>query len=56
VYAATFPVVDPSRDLGVFLTRDKPGDVMGLAPTSGGEGAVEMQRMLQQWGYAHGSH
>ena len=28
----------------------------GDAPTSGGEGAVEMQRMLQQWGYAHGSH
>ena len=21
-----------------------------------GEAAVEMQRMLQQWGYAHGSH
>jgi arylsulfatase A-like enzyme len=58
VYAAALPLVDPSRDLGVFVTRDKPGDASadggGLA--SGGEGAKEMQRMLQQWGYAHGSH
>jgi hypothetical protein len=56
VYAATLPVVDPSRDLGVFITRDKPGDAAAGTPTGGGEGAVEMQRMLQQWGYAHGSH
>jgi hypothetical protein len=52
VYSAALPIVDPSRDLGVFVTRDRPGE----APAGGDEGAVEMQRMLQQWGYAHGSH
>jgi len=56
VYSPVLPVIDPSRDLGVFVTRDKPGDVASGTPTGGGEGAVEMQRMLQQWGYAHGSH
>jgi arylsulfatase A-like enzyme len=56
VYAAALPTIDPSRDLGVFVTRDRPGDLAGSPPTGGGEGAAEMQRMLQQWGYAHGSH
>ena len=56
VYAAALPTIDPSHDLGVFVTRDRPGDVAGETPTGGGQGAVEMQRMLQQWGYAHGSH
>jgi hypothetical protein len=55
-FSTTLPVVDPSRDLGVFVTRDRPGDATAAIPTSGGAGAVEMQRMLQQWGYAHGSH
>jgi hypothetical protein len=50
------PVIDPARDLGVFVTRDKPGDAAAGMPTGGGAGAVEMQQMLQQWGYAHGSH
>jgi len=56
VYSPVLPFIDPSRDLGVFITRDKPGDVASGTPAGGGEGAVEMQRMLQQWGYAHGSH
>jgi hypothetical protein len=56
VYATTLPVVDPARDLGVFVTRDRPGDALTGGPVTGGAGAVEMQRMLQQWGYAHGSH
>jgi arylsulfatase A-like enzyme len=56
VYAAALPVVDPSRDLGVFVTRDRPGEGAAGVPAGGGEGAVEMQQMLQQWGYAHGSH
>lgn len=55
-FAATLPLVDPARDLGLFLTRDRPGEGGGALPTSGGAGAVEMQKMLQQWGYAHGSH
>jgi hypothetical protein len=55
VYAPSLPVVDPARDLGVFVTRDRPGDAPAAAPDTG-EGAKEMQRVLQQWGYAHGSH
>src|SRR6185312_13752896 len=57
--SATLPSIDPRRDLGVFLTRERFGDVRGPAggdedPAGGGEAAREMQRMLQQWGYAHG--
>jgi len=54
-FAAALPLVDPARDLGVFFTRDRAGEDVAL-PTSGGAGAAEMQRMLQQWGYARGSH
>ena len=60
VYAAALPVVDPAHDLGLFVTRDRPGDRAGAADgAEGGEGtaaAREMQQVLQQWGYAHGSH
>ena len=69
VYAAALPVIDPARDLGLFVTRDRPGDRAGSADgNGGGEGARaagaaaaaaaahEMQQVLQQWGYAHGSH
>ncbi len=65
VYAAGLPVIDPLRDLGLFVTRDRPGDRAGSADGTGaGEGtgaaagaaAQEMQQVLQQWGYAHGSH
>ncbi|HEY8040828.1 MAG TPA: sulfatase [Polyangiaceae bacterium] len=59
VYAARFPVVDPSRDLGVFVTRDRPGEAPAAGPASDADqasGASEMQRVLQEWGYAHGSH
>jgi arylsulfatase A-like enzyme len=63
-YASRFPVVDPALDLGLFVTRDRP-DRAG-APDSSGRGGTaaaaasaatrEMQQVLQQWGYAHGSH
>jgi arylsulfatase A-like enzyme len=62
VYASAFPVVDPARDLGLFVTRDRPGDRVGADGSGpGGAGAAaaaaqEMQQVLQQWGYAHGSH
>ena len=59
VYAGAIPVIDAARDLGVFVTRDRPGESRpetGAGPSTGGAGAVEMQQMLRQWGYAHGSH
>jgi arylsulfatase A-like enzyme len=56
VFAPAQPLIDPSRDLGLFVTRDRPGEAAaaGVAPSE--EAAREMQRVLQQWGYAHGSH
>jgi arylsulfatase A-like enzyme len=59
VYAPTPPVMDPARDLGVFVTRDaaaRPDETAQEAPGIDSEASKEMQRMLQQWGYAHGSH
>ena len=61
VYSPTRPAIDPSRDLGVFFTRDRPGAGISAgsnapaAPPGAGEAAKEMQRMLEQWGYAHPS-
>ena len=62
VYAAGFPLVDLSRDLGVFVTRDKPDMSAATSnadpedPRSGqgsAERSKEMQRVLEEWGYAH---
>jgi hypothetical protein len=56
-YSLALPFVDPERDTGMFVTRDKPGTVPGAGGEAlDGEGAKEMQRVLQDWGYAHGSH
>ncbi len=58
VYSPTEPAIDPSRDLGVFFSRDRPGHGAGDDPSAGAppsaEAAREMQRMLEDWGYAHG--
>ena len=57
VYSVALPFVDPERDTGMFVTRDKPGAVPGAgAEALDGEGAKEMQKVLRDWGYAHGSH
>jgi arylsulfatase A-like enzyme len=66
LYAATAPTIDPARDLGVFFTRDRPGSGKATSgpgesdtgddPGAGGPGSAakkEMQRVLEQWGYAH---
>ena len=56
VYSPTLPNIDPSRDLGAFITRDKPSEPRAAsAPESEASETAkrEMQRMLQLWGYAH---
>ena len=54
LYAPIEPAVDPIRDLGVFFTRDRPEHDPGEgASAASGEAAKEMQRMLEDWGYAH---
>jgi arylsulfatase A-like enzyme len=58
LYAVSPPAIDPARDLGVFISRDRHGSGSGEAPsgpTPSPEAAKEMERMLQQWGYAHKS-
>ena len=56
VFAPTIPVIDPARDLGVFVTRDsaeRAGESPSEGPASDGQAAKEMQRVLRDWGYAH---
>jgi hypothetical protein len=53
VYSPELPEIDPGRDLGMFITRDKRGESLQAGP-AGNEGAAEMNKMLQDWGYAHG--
>ncbi|MEI7891748.1 MAG: sulfatase [Myxococcales bacterium] len=55
VYSPVLPEVDPLHDLGLFVTRDRRGDLRGPERSLSGEGAREMNRILQDWGYAHGS-
>ena len=51
VYAPALPVIDPARDLGVFVTRDRPGrSGAGGAAATVREAAREMQRMLSSGG------
>ncbi len=53
VYAPALAEIDPRRDLGLFVTRDRRSESTSGAPPSA-EGAGEMSRLLQQWGYARG--
>lgn len=53
IRAARFPEVDPRRDDGLFVARDKAGAAFNREG-SAGEGAAEMARMLREWGYANG--
>lgn len=55
VYSPQLPEIDPVRDLGLFVTRDRRGETVAGGPGMSGDGAKEMNRLLQEWGYAHGS-
>jgi arylsulfatase A-like enzyme len=48
------PPIDPRRDVGLFVVRERRGEV-DTAPQVPDEGAEEMARLLREWGYAHGS-
>lgn len=54
--ARALPTIDPARDLGLFVVRD-PGTGAGAGPAraTSAEGKDEMERLLKEWGYAHGS-
>ncbi|MEO6419928.1 MAG: sulfatase-like hydrolase/transferase, partial [Polyangiaceae bacterium] len=47
--------IDLGRDLGLFVTRDRRGEASAPTISQNGEGSAEMNRLLKEWGYAHGS-
>jgi hypothetical protein len=55
IYSPQLPEIDPLRDLGMFVTRDRRGEAAAIdrGPTS--DAMKEAQRALEQAGYAHGS-
>jgi len=51
--SGALPFIDPSRDLGLFVVRDRPGgQTLGPEPARSPEADRETQRVLEQWGYA----
>jgi hypothetical protein len=56
-HALVLPTIDPQRDVGLFVTRERRRDADGDADGRDGtdEGAEEMARLLREWGYARGS-
>lgn len=53
-HATMLPMIDPHRDIGLFVTRERKGEAEP-PPTTSDEGAEETARLLREWGYAHGS-
>jgi hypothetical protein len=53
--ASLLPSLDPRRDLGLFVARERRGGESTEAREESDESAEEMARLLREWGYAHGS-
>ncbi len=54
-FSHTVPTIEPSRDLGLFVVREQESsreEDVGARASSGA--TKEMDRLLQEWGYAHG--
>lgn len=54
-FSHTLPTIEPSRDLGLFVLREQQTaheEDVGARASSGA--TKEMDRLLQEWGYAHG--
>jgi hypothetical protein len=52
-FGAEPPLIDPSRDLGLFVTREAFRQPEAIE-RGGGGAADEMRRLMREWGYAHG--
>ncbi len=52
-HARSLPTIDPRRDTGLFVVRERGGE--GDQAREVDEGTEEMSRLLKEWGYAHGS-
>ncbi len=47
-------LVDPHRDFGLFVTRERGAEPTAVARgATGGAGNEEMKRLMREWGYAH---
>jgi hypothetical protein len=53
-HTTALPTIDPRRDIGLFVARERRGDAAD-AHEGSDEGNEEMARLLREWGYAHGS-
>ncbi len=53
-YALSLPEIDPARDVGLFVIREKKAEAAVAGREANAEGAKEMDRLLKEWGYAHG--
>jgi hypothetical protein len=54
-FSHTLPTIEPSRDLGLFIVREKQvahEEDVGSRAQAGA--TKEMDRLLREWGYAHG--
>ncbi len=49
--ATQLPHIDPARDLGVFVTRERRGAPREVSTNDDENGAEEMARLLREWGY-----
>ena len=47
------PLIDPSRDMGLFVTRESFRQPEAIE-RGGGGAADEMRKLMREWGYAHG--
>ena len=45
--------VDPRRDLGLFVTRERGAEPLAVVRANGAAGTEEMSRLMREWGYAH---
>ena len=51
--AIALPPIDPRRDVGLFVTRERRGELdLAAAPQGDPAGAEETARLLREWGYA----
>jgi hypothetical protein len=46
-------LVDPRRDFGLFVTRERGAEPEAVVRAKGAGGTAEMTRLMREWGYAH---
>jgi arylsulfatase A-like enzyme len=54
-YAPVVPSIDPLRDTGLFVARERRAEPGAGTHEESAEATREMDRVLRDWGYAHGS-